>query len=58
MFDLTLKNGEKNDNLLVALEKANYSAIKKLLYQCKKRDLMNIEIIWRKAKQFCCLSIL
>lgn len=33
MFDLTLKNGEKNDNLLVALEKANYSAIKKLLYR-------------------------
>lgn len=55
MFDLTLKNGEKNDNLLVALDKANNSAIKKLLYQCKKRDLMNIEIIWRKAKQFCCL---
>lgn len=36
MFDLTLKNGEQNDNLLVALEKANYSAIKKYFINVRK----------------------
>lgn len=36
MFDLILKNGEKNDNLFVVLEKVNYSVIKKYFINVRK----------------------